>query len=150
MDPDIWGPHAWMFLHSVTLAYPENPTDIDKTNFEMFFNSLQPVIPCKKCSDNYKIHIEQDPISNHLNNKENLVKWLINLHNKVNRLNGKKDYTYEEAINHYKSLYSLSKNDLLSDDTIINKTDNNYLLYMFIILIILLVGYYSYKYYKNT
>jgi len=149
MDPDIWGPHAWMFLHSVTLAYPENPTDIDKTNFEMFFNSLLPVIPCKKCSDNYKIHIVEDPISNHLDNKENLVKWLINLHNKVNRLNGKKDYTYEEVINHYKSLYSLSKNDLLSDDTIINKTDN-YLLYLLYIFIILIISYYSYRYYKNT
>jgi hypothetical protein len=150
MDPDIWGPHAWMFLHSVTLAYPEKPTDIDKTNFEKFFNSLQPVLPCKKCSDNYKIHIDENPILNHLDNKEKLVKWLIDIHNRVNRINGKKDYTYEEAINHYKSLYSLSKNDLLSDNIIIDKIDNNYLLYIFIVLIILLVGYYLYRYYKNT
>ena len=47
MDPNIWGPHAWMFLHSITLTYPEKPTNLDKTNFEMFFNSLQPVLPCK-------------------------------------------------------------------------------------------------------
>ena len=54
MDPEIWGPHAWIFLHSVTLAYPENPTNIDKKNFELFFNSMQPIIPCQKCSNHYK------------------------------------------------------------------------------------------------
>ena len=23
MKPEIWGPHAWMFLHSITLEYPD-------------------------------------------------------------------------------------------------------------------------------
>ena len=31
MNPEIWGPPAWMFLHSISLAYPKNPTDVDKT-----------------------------------------------------------------------------------------------------------------------
>ena len=39
MDPRIWGPPAWTFLHSVTLAYPDNPTETDRTNYKKFFNS---------------------------------------------------------------------------------------------------------------
>ena len=25
MEPNIWGPGAWTFLHSITLNYPNNP-----------------------------------------------------------------------------------------------------------------------------
>ena len=86
MDPRIWGPPAWTFLHSVTLAYPDNPTETDRTNYGTFFNNLQPVLPCLKCSNNYLKHIQEDPVENHLTDKESLVKWLIEMHNKVNRL----------------------------------------------------------------
>ena len=30
MDPLIWGPHAWFFLHSITLVYPDNPSEQEK------------------------------------------------------------------------------------------------------------------------
>ena len=39
MNPEVWGPPAWTFLHSITLAYPDNPSDIDKSNYENFFSS---------------------------------------------------------------------------------------------------------------
>ena len=26
MEPNIWGPGAWTFLHSITFQYPENPS----------------------------------------------------------------------------------------------------------------------------
>ena len=59
MNPEIWGPPAWTFLHSVTLAYPDNPSDRDKSNYENFFNELQPILPCAKCSQNYMKHLTQ-------------------------------------------------------------------------------------------
>ena len=46
MRPEIWGPHAWIFLHSVTLEYPDNPTDEDKQNMINFIDSLGNVLPC--------------------------------------------------------------------------------------------------------
>ena len=37
MNPKIWGPHAWIFLHSITLNYPENPTpELKKNNIKDF------------------------------------------------------------------------------------------------------------------
>ena len=63
MDPSIWGPHAWFFLHSITLAYPENPTIIDKENMRTFFNAFYKVLPCNTCVMNYTNHIKQLPLT---------------------------------------------------------------------------------------
>ena len=79
MNPEVWGPPAWTFLHSVTLAYPDNPSDIDKYNYENFFNVLQPILPCAKCSYNYMKHLQEDPITNHLDSKKSLVNWMESL-----------------------------------------------------------------------
>ena len=40
MDPKIWGPPGWFFIHSVTLVYPDNPTETEKNNFKRFFLNL--------------------------------------------------------------------------------------------------------------
>ena len=36
MEPNIWGPGAWTFLHSITFQYPENPTDLKNRNIILF------------------------------------------------------------------------------------------------------------------
>ena len=38
MEPEIWGPNAWTFLHTITLNYPENPSEDDKQNHKDFFD----------------------------------------------------------------------------------------------------------------
>ena len=55
MEPEIWGPNAWLFLHTVTFNYPKNPTVIDRNNYYDFFNSLQNVLPCPKCQEHFKV-----------------------------------------------------------------------------------------------
>ena len=106
MKPEIWGYHAWIFLHSITLEYPDNPTIEDKKNMINFINSLQYVLPCLKCRINFQSHLKKYPLNeNILSSKKNLVKWLIDIHNSVNKLNDKKELSYEEALrnilNHY-------------------------------------------------
>jgi len=147
MNPDIWGPSAWMFLHSVSLAYPKNPTDIDRINYGNFFNNLQPILPCLKCSNNYLQHIQEEPIENHLDNKESLVKWLINIHNKVNKLNNKNTLSYDKVIDKYKDIYSLKNNESFDKENEIypQRKNNKILLYLFIFLILILCGLYIYR-----
>ena len=146
MNPEVWGPPAWTFLHSVTLAYPDNPSDVDKSNYENFFNTLQPILPCAKCSQNYYIHLQEDPISNHLDSKKSLVNWLINVHNKVNKINNKEELTYNEVMNHYKLLYNgdLTNKPLKES----NNMTNTILTVIFILLIIGLIYVYYKKYLK--
>ena len=138
MDPNIWGPHAWIFLHSITLAYPDNPTQEDINSHALFFNSLKGILPCQKCRDHYTKNLQELPVENNLYNKESLVKWLIEIHNRVNIVNDKKEYSYDEAINFYEKIYSKK------DKKFIN---NKFLIIFFIILIVCLCIYYLKKYF---
>ncbi len=135
MDPEVWGPHGWYFLHSITLAYPDNPTDDDKTYHKNFFESLKNILPCEKCRNHYDQTLTTYPIENHLENKESLFKWLVDIHNRVNIDNNKREYSYDEVTKLYENMYS--KNGYF--------ISNNMLLVIFIVLVIVLIIYYKYK-----
>ena len=117
MNPKFWGPHGWIFLHSVTMNYPKEPTNEDKTLYRNFFSSLKRVLPCEKCAYHYKQHINDDPIEPALESRNTLVRWLIKIHNKVNEDLGKPQYTYEQVIEEYK--YKMMNMD--RDETLIYK-----------------------------
>ena len=102
---NIWGPPAWTFLHTVTYNYPENPTEDDKRNFYNFFVNLQYVLPCEKCKAHYKQNIKKYDLKNNLDSRQELVKWLIDLHNDINRDNGKPVWSYSEVYNKYQNMY---------------------------------------------
>lgn len=101
IGPDVWGPHGWKFLHFIALAYPNEPTEEKKNHYRQFFESLQHMLPCSLCANNYKRHFYEDlPLTDEvLENRDNLVKWTIDLHNLVNKETGKPVLDYEYAIN---------------------------------------------------
>ena len=99
MDPNIWGSHAWLFLHTITLNYPDNPTKFDMDNYKKFFENLGEVIPCEVCKAHYKKNIKMYPIQ--LESKEALAKWLHHIHNLVNIKNDKPEYSYDQFIEKY-------------------------------------------------
>ena len=124
MNNYIWGPKAWFFLHTITFNYPENPTKNDKLNYKNFFKSLQYVLPCKVCKKNYINHINEFPIDDFLNSKDDIVKWLINIHNEVNKILKKPIINYEDVIEYYNNIYN----------------NNNYnIIYIVIILILIII-----------
>lgn len=114
MNPKFWGPHGWIFLHSVTMNYPKNPSNNDKQLYRNFFSSLTRVLPCEKCAYHYKQHIKDDPIEPALENRDKLVRWLIKIHNKVNADLGKPHYSYEQVIEEYKyKLFNMDRDETL-------------------------------------
>jgi len=143
MNQNIWGPHLWFSLHTMSFNYPLKPTDEDKTNYKNFFNNLQNIIPCSVCKKNYKRHIVEHPIEDFLDNRQTLVYWVIDMHNMVNAEIGKKILSYEIVIKKYEDVYN--KKIILNDIGIKNKVlkhnvDYNNLIYgTFIIFIIILL-----------
>lgn len=123
---DDWGPGAWIFLHSVALKYPKEPTDNDKNNYLLFFNSLQHILPCPKCKENYKDHLQKFSLKESLDNNVSLFKWTVDIHNEVNAMNNKKIYSYDEAL----QLYTNPTTDY---DTII--------IFSFLIIVIFIIIY---------
>lgn len=100
MDPEMWGPHGWTFLHNITLAYSKNPTESNKINIHKFMINTGHVLPCYKCRINFKNHLKKYPLSSQvLSSRKNLVEWLIDIHNCVNINNSKKVLSYTEALN---------------------------------------------------
>ena len=110
MDPTVWGPKMWFTLHTITFNYPEIPSNHHKKVYSDFFNMLKYIIPCEVCSKHYAQHLINNPILTSLDSKEKLVKWLINVHNDVNRSLGKKVYSYDEVVDIYKKHYSKENN----------------------------------------
>ena len=131
INPEEWRPSAWKFLHYVALVYPSNPTDEDKNNYKNFFYSLQHVLPCSKCSENYKKHLKDYPIDNSLRDNDSLFKWTVDIHNEVNIITNKDTFSYEQAYDLY-----LNKQQNIQD---------NFMLFGFILLV-LIFGFYIKKY----
>lgn len=110
MNPKIWGPRAWIFLHSITLAYPVNPTYQDMDNYKRFFESLKYVLPCESCKEHFTDNIKKYPLTDQiLRSKDLLCKWLIDIHNSVNMSTGKRVLTYQQVFDIYTSIYDENK-----------------------------------------
>jgi len=104
VHPVMWGPHGWKFLHYVTLNYPERPTEEDKEKYKQFFLLLQRVLPCERCAYNFSNNLKTLPLTDKvLESDTNLMYWLIDMHNMVNKETGKKEIQRNEA--YYKLLY---------------------------------------------
>ena len=155
MNQNIWGPHLWFSLHTISLNYPLKPTQIDKDNYKNFFMNLQEVIPCSVCKKNYIRHLNEHPIKDFLDTRKSIVYWVIDMHNMVNSEIGKKVLSYDVVIKKYEDVYK-KKIVLDSDETnIIEKPikhDVNYekLVYgLFIIFITLLIINLLYMFFKR-
>jgi hypothetical protein len=136
--PDVWGPHGWKFIHFITMGYPETPTEEDKKTYKKFFEMLGSVIPCKICGDHYKSHIKKHPIDDEiLKDKDSLMAWGVEIHNIVNKNNGKKIYSVEEGI------ADIVKNNKVCS-VIVNNLPSEVPIYMnlMILLFVLLIMYY--------
>jgi predicted RND superfamily exporter protein len=136
ITPNVWGPHGWKFIHYITMAYPENPTLTQKEKYKVFLLLLKDVLPCSLCAKHYEENLNILPLSNHvLSSRENLVRWGIDIHNKVNESNNKPIYKYEDAIklidnnSECKKNIVIIKNNIPSDENkvliIPNKKINN-------------------------
>ena len=95
VNPDIWGPHAWKFLHAEAQGFPDEPTDTDREHYNTLFMTLRYTLPCPKCREHLSKYIESNPPN--VNNREDLEKWVIDMHNAVNMRLGQHELSYTEA-----------------------------------------------------
>ena len=98
ITPEVWGPHGWKFIHYVTLAYPENPTQAQKEKYKAFLVLLKDVLPCSLCANHYGENLKKQPLTDEvMSTRENLIKWGIDIHNVVNESKNKPIVKYLDA-----------------------------------------------------
>ena len=99
---DIWGPPVWETLHYISFAYPIQPLSDDIRKYFAFYNSVIDVLPCPICRDHLRKHMKKHPIEYALQaGREGLIRWVIDVHNEVNKSLEKPVMTYDEVIDLY-------------------------------------------------
>jgi hypothetical protein len=133
----------------MSFNYPLEPNNEDKESYKRFFINLQDVIPCSVCKKNYKRHLKEHPINNFLNNRKDLVYWVIDMHNMVNGEIGKKILSYDVVIKKYENVYGKkikleSDNNSINNDLLQNVSNNviynkKYIKFIYGIIILILL-----------
>lgn len=133
ISPEIWGPHAWAFIHLMILAEKE-PLDKGRLPFyHNYFELLTQLLPCEKC----RLHLRENltkikPLSE-IQTKEDLFAWSVELHNLVNESHGKSRYSFPE-------MYTFWKDVSTGKKTLQNKVcQKNIYKWLSLILLIILV-----------
>ena len=149
-NPNIWGPKAWFFIDSIVLSYPNNPSNTEKNLYKNFLYSLKDILPCESCRNHFSINLNDIPLSSYyLKSRNNLIEWIIKIHNRVNIINNKKLISKNEFIDYYKNNYNCDidlyedLNNNINNNDINNNNNkiifNNYYITLILIFIIIIL-----------
>ena len=127
ISPDVWGPFFWNTMHIAALGYPKEPTYADKRAAKEFFEALTRLIPCAICREHYTAHIKQKPISVSVDKREDLFRWTVDLHNKVNKTLGKPEKTEVEVIKYYELLGQRGRSPIWNHDDLSEMNMRSYI-----------------------
>ena len=89
-----WGPIYWKFLHGI-VKHKHNKQHHGR--FVYIMNALAFILPCSICRSNYLLKLIDSPVPQK-ESKETLQRWLVSLHNEVNRDLGKPILPYTKAV----------------------------------------------------
>ena len=110
LDPKIWGPHYWFFLHTVAMTYPHHPNAVTKKKYYEFIQNFPLFIPVEEISKEFEKMLDVYPITPYLDNRDSFIKWTHFIHNKINEKLEKPSIELNEFFIQYYNQYK-SQND---------------------------------------
>ena len=140
LDPKIWGPHYWFFLHTLAMTYPHHPSTVTKKKYYEFVQNLPLFIPVEKISKEVENLIEKYPITPYLDNRDSFVRWMHFIHNKINEKLEKPQMSLNDFFVEYYNSYK-SKDEKLAEYYNLKKK----VIYTGILIVILGSIYYLYE-----
>ena len=84
LDPKVWGPHYWFFLHTISMSYPLRPNSVTKKKYYEFIQNLPLFIPVESISSDFSKLLDQYPITPYLDSRDAFIRWVWFIHNKIN------------------------------------------------------------------
>lgn len=84
LDPKVWGPHYWFFLHTISMAYPLRPNSVTKKKYYEFIQNLPLFIPVENIAGEFSKLLDQYPITPYLDSRDSFIRWVWFIHNKIN------------------------------------------------------------------
>jgi len=98
LDPDVWGPTYWFFLHTIAYSYPEHVNQVTKRKYYDFIQNLPLFIPVSEMGNKFASILDRYPVSPYLDNRESFIRWVHFIHNKYNIMLGKEEISLQESI----------------------------------------------------
>jgi len=141
MDPSVCGPSYLFFLHNVAFNYPKHPNTIQKKIHYRLVHNFHEFLPNKSMGTIFIKLLEKYPITPYLDSREDFIKWMHFIHNKINIRLDKPTITLQEHYDQFNEAYEPKQSKLhrfLRERSIV----------IFVIVILLLSGYgirYLYK-----
>jgi hypothetical protein len=105
LDPKVWGPHYWFFLHTLAMTYPHHPNAVTKKKYYEFIQNLPLFLPVEEVSSEFSKLIDKYPITPYLDNRDSFVRWMHFIHNKVNEKLEKPQITLNDFFVKYYNEY---------------------------------------------
>lgn len=139
LDPKIWGPHYWFFLHTLAMTYPHYPNAVTKKKYYEFIQNLPLFIPVEEISKEIEILIDKYPITPYLDNRDSFIRWTHFIHNKINEKIEKPEISLNDFFIQYYNEYKSQNEKMIKFIKLRGK-----LIYGFIIITILGSIYYLY------
>ena len=78
---------GWMTLHSISICYPDEPTQSDKQILEDYMNAFSATISCPSCKQHFSTMFSQykQGVPTWNNSKKDLFLAMCRMHNTVNK-----------------------------------------------------------------
>jgi hypothetical protein len=118
MPSNIWGPKYWKLFHIVSSYYPVHPDNIDKKMGMLFIRTIAEIIPCHKCATHYRDKMQKIKIKNHVQSREEYMKWFVKIHNATNLSLKKKKVSVKDAFDKIHNFSKFLNFTTLLDDTL--------------------------------
>lgn len=105
LDPKIWGPQYWFFLHTFALSYPRTPNEVTKKKYYDFIQNLPLFIPIEDIGNTFSKLIDKYPVTPYLDSRDSFTRWMHFIHNKINVGLQLPELTMDEAMSSYYEHY---------------------------------------------
>lgn len=136
--PEIWGPHAWAFIHLMIISEKE-PLDKSRLKYyKQFFDLLTNLLPCEKCRLHLKDNLTKLKDITKIKSKKELFNWSVDLHNMVNKITNKPEYGHKEMMELWTGISNGDK-PVLNEKIIHNNTYKWLFLITLLILLIVII-----------
>jgi hypothetical protein len=84
LDPSIWGPKFWFFLHTLAMSYPHHPNEVTRKKYYDLIQNLPLFIPIELIASDFSKLLDKYPVSPYLDSRDSFIRWMHFIHNKIN------------------------------------------------------------------
>lgn len=139
LDPNVWGPHMWFFLHTIAMTYPLRPNAVTKKKYYEFIQNIPLFIPIEHMAGEFTKLLDEYPVQPYLDKRDTLIRWVWFIHNKINQKLEKPQITLKDFYIKYYEEYKPKNIKLIEHYKLKSK-----IIYLFVILGFIGIIYYLY------